>query len=105
MQAVKTINLANNLKRAGRNVLLGIDNFKDILQAEWHMLQLLQGSNLDIKKKAGDTINYNSLKLSPISILNEVYSGCVDHTKNPPIVNKKIKGGSFTSIIATENEH
>lgn len=41
MLAIKTIYLAKLLSKDGWNVLLGIDNFKNLLQAEWHMLQLL----------------------------------------------------------------
>lgn len=76
MLTLKTIVLANNLKNAGFDVLLAIDNFKFILNAEWHLLQLLQGGNKVENKKFGDSINYNSLKIAPLSILNEIYSNC-----------------------------
>lgn len=41
MLALKTINLAKKLSLLGKEVILGLDNFKSVLHAEWHMLQLL----------------------------------------------------------------
>jgi hypothetical protein len=48
MLAVKAIHLSKMLSKEGWNVLLALDNFKSLLQAEWHMLQLL--SNINHKK-------------------------------------------------------
>jgi hypothetical protein len=50
MLAVKTIHLAKILSKQDWNVLIGLDNFKNVLQAEWHMLQLLNNTNT---RKAG----------------------------------------------------
>ena len=46
MLAVKTMQLAKLLSKEGWNVLLAFDNFKNYLQAEWHMLQLQSGPRL-----------------------------------------------------------
>jgi hypothetical protein len=44
MLALKTINLAKKLSLLGKEVVLGFDNFKSVLHAEWHMLQLLNNA-------------------------------------------------------------
>jgi len=41
MLTAKVIHLAETLKSSGRDVLLTIDGVKHILQAEWHMMQIL----------------------------------------------------------------
>jgi len=41
MLALKTINLAKKLSLLGKEVVLGLDNFKSVLHAEWNMLQML----------------------------------------------------------------
>lgn len=41
MLTAKVIHLAETLKSLGRDVLLTIDGVKHILQAEWHMMQIL----------------------------------------------------------------
>ena len=56
-------------------MLLGLDNFKNVLQAEWHMLQLLNNTKL---RKSGEFISYNAPKIAPISLINEVYDACND---------------------------
>ena len=49
MLAAKAVYLAELLMKAEENVLLVFDGFRHILQAEWHMVQLLnkakQGSS------------------------------------------------------------
>lgn len=47
---------------------------------------------------------YNSLKIPPISILNEVYSNCEDNkpSKSKSSSKKSLKG-SLTSILIAEN--
>lgn len=68
MLAVKAINLSIELKRKGKNVLLVMDNLNDIMMREWSLLQ-----SIKFNSKVVDSSNifqYNSLKISPISILN-----------------------------------
>ena len=66
MQAVKAINLSKILESRGENVLLVIDGIRNILQAEWHMTQLLSNKN---KIGIGE-FAFRSPQLPPISILN-----------------------------------
>lgn len=93
MLALKTIHLAKLLSKQGLNVLVGLDNFKNILQAEWHMLQLLNNINT---KKSGDFISYTAPKISPVSIINELYANCNDFERN-----KGKQKGSLTAVILT----
>ena len=101
MLALKAIHLCNKLKNSGYDVLFATDNFKNILMGEWNMLQVLQGNinNSKVKSHSG-TINYNAMKISPISILNEIYSSCIDEKFNKRIITNKVEG-SLTSIIIT----
>jgi len=48
---------------------------------------------------------YNSLKIPPISILNQVYSNCEDNnaSKSKQTSVKKSAKGSLTSILIAEN--
>lgn len=94
MLAVKVIHLAKQLSKEGWNVLLGVDNFKSLLQAEWHMLQLLTNTN---RRNSGEFINYTAPKIAPISILNEIYASCNDFQRNK----SKKSNGSFTSVLIT----
>ena len=41
MLTAKVIHLAELLKKSGRDVLLTIDGVRHILQAEWHMMQIM----------------------------------------------------------------
>lgn len=74
--------------------MLGVDNFKSLLQAEWHMLQLLTNTS---KRTTGEFINYTAPKIAPISILNEIYANCNDFQRNKA----KKSTGSFTSVLIT----
>lgn len=67
MLALKAIRLANLLRKDGKQVLIGLDNYKQVLQAEWHMLQMLSNTAL---RQPGQMINYTAPKLAPISLLN-----------------------------------
>jgi len=74
MLTLKAINLAIELKNKGVNVLLILDNLTNIMVREWNLLQAIK-----FNSKAVDSsklFQYNSLKIPPISILNEVYSNC-----------------------------
>jgi hypothetical protein len=77
-------------------VLLAVDNFKSVLQAEWHMLQLLNNTNL---RKSGEFISYNAPKIAPISLINEVYAACNDFQRNKV----KRSAGSLTAVLITES--
>ena len=44
MLAAKAIHLATLLSKAQKDTLLVFDGFRHILQAEWHMVQLLNNS-------------------------------------------------------------
>lgn len=96
MLALKTIHLAQTLSKKNVNVVLGFDNFKNVLQAQWHLLQLLSSLRT---RKSTDFINYNAPKILPVSLLNEIYSSCIDK--------KRMKGskgdGSFSAILVTQN--
>lgn len=94
MLAVKVIHLGKQLSKEGWDVLLGIDNFKSLLQAEWHMLQLLTNTN---KRNPAEFINYTAPKIAPISILNEIYASCNDYQRNK----SKRSTGSLTSVLIT----
>jgi len=50
-------------------------------------------------RKSSEMINYNAPKLSPISLLNEIYSACTDST----LSKGKKMNGSLTAVIITEN--
>lgn len=70
---------------------------------EWSLLQAIK-----FNSKAVDSsklFQYNSLKIPPISILNEVYSNCEDNNplKSKSSSNKKSSKGSLTSILIAEN--
>ena len=59
-------------------MLLIVDSLNDIMVREWSLLQSIR-----FNSKAMDSsklFQYNSLKISPISILNEIYSHCDDHS-------------------------
>jgi hypothetical protein len=96
MLALKTIHLARNLSREGWNVLLGLDNFKSVLQAEWHMLQLLNNAQ---KRRSGEFISYSAPKIAPISLINEVYANCNDFKRSKG----KQSEGSLTAVLATDS--
>jgi hypothetical protein len=68
MLALKAINLSKELKKQGFDVLLIVDNLNDIMLREWSMLQ-----SIKFNSKVVDStklFQFNSLKISPISILN-----------------------------------
>lgn len=71
MLALKTIHLAGMLKDRGYDVVLAIDNFKNVLNAEWSMLQNLQAAHIgNARYRLGGRSQDSSVKISPISILN-----------------------------------
>lgn len=78
-------------------MLLALDNFKNVLQAEWHMLQLLNNTN---NKRPGEFISYSAPKISPISLINEVYASCNDFSRS----RGKVGEGSLTAILLTESQ-
>jgi hypothetical protein len=90
MLALKSIELARRLSQKGRDVFIALDNFQSLLHAEWSMLQLLKGP-VEAKQKMGQTVDYNALKIPPVSILNELYSNC----------SNKNKKGSLTVFVCT----
>jgi hypothetical protein len=62
------------------DVLLIIDNLNDIMLREWNLLQ-----SIKFNSKVNDSsklFQYNSLKIAPISIFNEIYSSCEDKTSS-----------------------
>jgi len=46
---------------------------------------------VEAKQKMGQTVDYNALKIPPVSILNELYSNC----------SNKNKKGSLTVFVCT----
>lgn len=68
MLTLKAINLSKELKKKGMDVLLIVDNLSDIMMAEWNLLQSIKfnAKLMDSSK----LFQYNTLKISPISILN-----------------------------------
>lgn len=90
-------------------MLLILDNFNDIMLREWNLLQ-----SIKFNTKTTDSsklFQYNSLKVPPISILNEIYSNCEDqkgHVKtnksSENSQNNSIEKGSMTSVLVTEKE-
>ena len=46
MLAAKAISLATRLSEQKRNVLIGLDGYRHLLQAEWHMMQLMGHSDI-----------------------------------------------------------
>lgn len=87
------------------NVLLIIDNLSDIMLREWNLLQ-----SIKFNSKSADSsklFQYNTLKISPISILNEIYSNCEDNNSRFQTVNgdRSFQKGSLTSILISENEN
>jgi len=54
-----------------------VDNLSDIMLREWNLLQSIKfNSKITDSSKL---FQYNTLKISPISILNEIYSNCEDN--------------------------
>jgi hypothetical protein len=93
---LKAVNTCIELKKQGRNVLLVIDNLKDIMMREWSLLQTIK-----FNSKTADSsksFQYNTLKISPISILNEIYSNCGDETRRTK------PSGSLSAILISEPE-
>lgn len=95
MLTLKVVRLAGALARQGLEVGLGVDNFKSVLHAEWHMLQLLSSN---FGERRAELVNNSAPKLAPISILNEIYSSCNDLARG-----KKPSRGSLTAVVVTEN--
>ncbi len=106
MLALKAIHLSKELKNRNFNVLLILDNFNDIMLREWNLLQ-----SIKFNAKMADSsklFQYNSLKVPPISILNEIYSNCEEQRSyvktNKSSENSQknsIEMGSMTSILVT----
>ena len=94
MLAAKVTRLAELLSKQGEDVLLTIDGIRHILQAEWHMVQIM---NNTINKARGQ-LSFQAPRLPPISTLNEVYSACSKR-------NEKKKKGSLSAIITTDNNN
>ena len=69
-------------------MFLGIDGYRGILNAEWHLMQLLgQGAT-------GRTItDQRTPSLAPISLLNTLHAEC-----------GRTKQGSLTGVVVTEPE-
>ena len=80
MLAVKCIEVAKNLKKQNRNVMLVVDNLHEVLANEWTTLQ-------NLKQPIG-----------PFSILNELYS----HSSNNSL--DSATKGSLTSIFTNSPE-
>lgn len=81
MLTLKAIHVANQLQSRGFDVLLILDNLNDIMLREWSLLQ-----SIKFNSKSNDSsalFQYNSLKIPPISILNEIYSNCQDRSLHP----------------------
>ena len=68
MLALKAINLSKELKKQGFDVLLIVDNLNDIMLREWSMLQSIKFNSKVVNSTK--LFQFNSLKISPISILN-----------------------------------
>jgi hypothetical protein len=93
MLAVKAIHLADLLRRSGEDVLLSIDGIRHVLQAEWHMVQLLS----NVVSRVSGEMSFRAPRLPPISILNQIYSNCTNG-------GSKKEKGSFTAIVTTDNK-
>ncbi len=100
MLTLKAINLSIELKKKGKDVLLIVDRLSDIMMREWNLLQSIKFNAKSVE--SSKLFQYNTLKISPISILNEVYSSCEDNKASSTINSKpsNIKG-SLTSILIT----
>ena len=93
MIAVKAVRLAELLKNEGHEVLLGIDGIRHVLQAEWHMVQLL---SKDQNKIPGE-LAFRGPRLPPISVLNQIYSQCIDNSTRGG-------KGSLSAILTSDNK-
>lgn len=71
---------------------------------EWNLLQ-----SIKFDSKVNDSSNifqYNTLKIPPVSILNEIYSNCEDNFINQNHAKlSQNKNGSLTSILISEKEN
>lgn len=102
MLTLKAINLSKELKRKGVDVLLIVDNLSDIMMREWSLLQSIKfnAKSVDSSK----LFQYNTLKISPVSLLNEIYSECEDNNSSlKKNTNDSKKRGSLSSILITQN--
>jgi hypothetical protein len=97
MMGLKVVQLAKLLSKEDWNVLIGLDNFKAVLQSEWHMLQLLSSPN---PRRNNDFLHVASPKISSVSILNEIYANCADFSQDK--LGKRKSKGSLTAIISTD---
>ncbi len=101
MLTLKAINLSIELKKKGKDVLLIVDRLSDIMMREWNLLQSIKfnAKSVDSSK----LFQYNTLKISPISIMNEVYSSCEDNKSLPTLGSRSSNNnkGSLTSILIT----
>jgi hypothetical protein len=102
MLALKAIKLSCELKKKGLNVLLIIDNFSDIMYREWNMLQSIKFDSKVVD--SSKIFQYNTLKIPPVSIMNEIYSSCEDNSADKNKRRGKERG-SLTSIIISEKEN
>ncbi|CAM6006538.1 unnamed protein product [Sphagnum balticum] len=91
--ALKSVTLAESLRQAGYHVILGIDDYRGILQAEWHLLQLLQNS--PDQRRLGEPIRASTPKVAPLSPINELYSKCDPGGRGK---------GSLTGVVASEGD-
>ena len=102
MLALKAIKLSCELKKKGLNVLLIIDNFSDIMYREWNMLQSIKFDSKVVD--SSKIFQSNTLKIPPVSIMNETYSSCEDNSTDKNKRRGKERG-SLTSIIISEKEN
>lgn len=77
--------------KAGQDVLLTIDGIRHVLQAEWHMVQLLSNT---LTRLPGE-LAFRSPRLPPIAVLNQIYANSMDNCV-------RSSKGSFSSILTND---